>query len=106
MAAAIKRDDEATVEWILGTGLDPNTILHEEGMNKRLLRDGSTLLHWTAAFDAVKCAKVLMAHSANTNPRSVEGETPLHVAAVTGSAAIARVTRESASDDISIFVWC
>ena len=60
--ASIMDDDDVTLETVLEDGLHVQTVLEDPLLSAYPLRKDSTLLHWTAAYDAQKCAKVSRQH--------------------------------------------
>lgn len=96
---ASKGDDSKSVSVLLGLGANPAGV----DIN------GWTALHWAAAANSVKSAKVLIAHGAPLEARTFkrvdfdEGViwsslTPLHLAAVVGSADLVKILVDSGAD--------
>ena len=55
---SIMDDDDVTLETVLEDGLRVHSVFQDSFLSGYPLTKESTLLHWTAAYDALKCAKV------------------------------------------------
>ena len=113
MLKAFEKDENWKVSDLLAEGLSSNATYHVDNTKHGSLGQGSTLLHWASAFDALDCVKVhhvclldasgdtdpvcvkvLVEHEADIHQMNERLMTPLHVAATYGSAAVAKVSCE------------
>lgn len=76
MIPALEADDAVTVESVLLEGFDPKSRYNDSNYVYGNMND--TLLHWSARFDSVECAKVLIEYGANVRALNRNRETPLH----------------------------
>ena len=58
MLRAFEKDENWIVAAVLEKGLPLDAAFYDDELNAALLVEGSTMLHWAAAFGAIDSAKV------------------------------------------------
>jgi len=88
---AIKAGDIARVKALLDK--DAKKVV-----STRMATDGSTPLHWAAAFDSEAAAELLIKKGADVNAKADNGSTPLHWAANKNTEAVAKLLVDNSAD--------
>lgn len=81
----IRNKDIKKMESLLDQGMDPNTVIDN---------DGNTLLHYAASSGQTEIVELLLRYRANINARNNNGDTPLHKAVYEQRENIVRILLE------------